>query len=135
MCPLQNKCLTPSIVYQAGITNNVNDERRVYLGLSETPFKNRHHNHVRAFNNEIHYNKTVLSKYMWDLKCNNKEAHITWTVVCKGCGNPKRNFCRLCLKDKLVIIKLPNQDILLNKRSEFINKCRHENKNLIMNVE
>ena len=53
MCLLQNKCLTPNIVYQSDITNNVDDERRVYLGLSETPFKNRYHNHVRDFNNEI----------------------------------------------------------------------------------
>ena len=135
MCPLQNKCLTPNIVYQADITNNVDDERRVYLGLSETPFKDRFRNHVRDFNNEIHYNKTELSKYVWDLKRNNKEPHITWTIVCKVYGIPKRNFCRLCLKEKLLIIKFPNQDILLNKRSEFISKCRHENKNLIMNVK
>ena len=54
MCLLQNKCLTPNIVYQSDITNNVDDERRVYLGLSETPFKNRYHNHVRDFNIEIH---------------------------------------------------------------------------------
>ena len=129
MCPLQNKCLTPNIVYQA------DDERRVYLGLSETPFKGRFRNHVRDFNNEIHYNKTELSKYVWDFKRNNKEPHITWTNVCKVYGTPKRNFCRLCLKEKLLIIKFPNQDILLNKRSEFISKCRHENKNLIMNVK
>ena len=61
MCPLQNKCLTPNIVYLAEITNNVDDERRVYLGLSETPFKDRCRNHVRDFNNEIHYNNTELS--------------------------------------------------------------------------
>ena len=135
MCPLQNKCLTPNIVYQADITKNVDDERRVYLGLSEAPFKDRYRNYVRDFNNEINYNKTELSKYVWDLKHNNKEAHMTWTVVCKVNGNPKQNFCRLCLKEKLLIIKFPNQDILLNKRSEFIRKCRHENKNLIMNVK
>ena len=52
MCPLQNKCLIPNIVYQADITNNVDDARRVYLGLSETPFKDRYHNHVRDFNND-----------------------------------------------------------------------------------
>ena len=80
-------------------------------------------------------NKTELSKYVWDLKRNNKEPHITWTIVCKVYGTPKRNFCRSCLKEKLLIIKFPNQDILLNKRSEFISKCRHENKNLIMNVK
>ena len=76
MCPLQNKCLTPNIVYQADITNNVDDERRVYLGLSETPFKDRFRNHVRDFNNEIHYNKTEFFKYVWDLKRNSKEPHI-----------------------------------------------------------
>ena len=90
MCSLQNKCLTPNIVYQADITSNVDDERRVYLGLSETPFKDRYRNHVRDFNNEIHYNKTELSKYVWDLKRNNKEPHITWTIVCKAYGTPKQ---------------------------------------------
>ena len=77
------------------------------------------------------FNKTELSNYVWDLKRNNKEPHITWTIVCKVYGIPKRNFCRLCLKEKLLIIKFPNQDIFLNKRSECINKCRHENKTLI----
>ena len=118
MSPLQNKCLTTSIAYQADITNNVDDKRRIYLGLSKTP-----RNHVREFNNEIYYNKTELSKYVWDLKRNNKEPHITWIIVYKVYGNPKRNFFRLCIKEKLLLIILfPNQDILLNKRSEFINK-------------
>ena len=59
---------------------------------------------------------------MWDLKRNNKEPHITWIIVYKVYGNPKRNFFRLCIKEKLLLIILfPNQDILLNKRSEFIN--------------
>ena len=83
----------------------------------------------------IHYNKTELSKYVWDLKRNDKEPHITWAIVCKVYGTPKQNFCRLCLKEKPLIVKFPNQYILLNKRSEFISKCRHENKNLIMNVK
>ena len=133
MCPLLNKCFTSNIVYQADITNNVDDKRRVYLGLSETPFKDRYHKHVRHFNNEIHYNRTELSKYVYDLKRNNKEPYITWTIVCKVYGTS--NFCRLSLKEKLLIIKLTDQGILLNKRSEFISKCRHENKNLIMIVK
>ena len=47
MCPLQNKCLAPNIVYQTDITNNVDEERRVYLGLSATHFKGRYRDHVR----------------------------------------------------------------------------------------
>ena len=76
MCPLQNKCLTPNIVYQAEVTNNVDNERSVNLGLSQIPFKDRYRNNVGDFNNEIHY-KTELSKYVRDLKRNNKEPHIT----------------------------------------------------------
>ena len=67
-CPLQNKCLTPNIIYQADVTNNVDEERRVYFGLAETPLKERHRNHVRDFKHEIYYNSTELSKYVWDLK-------------------------------------------------------------------
>ena len=134
-CPLQNKCLTPNIIYQADVTNNVDEERRVYFGLAETPFKERHRNHVRDFKHEIYYNSTELSKYVWDLKRSSKVPHITFKIACKVYGNPKRNFCSLCLKEKLLIIKFPNQDILLNKRSEFISKCRHVNKKLIANVK
>ena len=47
------KYLTPNIVYQADITNNVENERRVDLDLSETPFKDRYRNHVRDFNNTL----------------------------------------------------------------------------------
>ena len=49
--------------------------------------------------------------------------------------SPKLNFCRLCLIEKLLIIKFPNQDILVNKCSEFISKCRHQNKLLIGNMK
>ena len=133
MCPLQNKCFTPKIVYQADITNNVDDERRANLGLSQIPFKDRYRNNIGDFNNEIHF-KTELSKYVRDLKCDKKEPHITWTIVCKVYVTSKQNFCRLCL-NKLLIIKFSNQDILLNKPSEFINKCRQKNKKLIMNVK
>ena len=38
-CPFQNQCLTPNIVYQADVSNNVNNKKSVYLGVSETPFK------------------------------------------------------------------------------------------------
>ena len=39
--PLQNKCLTPKIVYQADVKNLTNDERNFYLVVTETPFKER----------------------------------------------------------------------------------------------
>ena len=38
-CPLQNQRLTPNIVYQADIYHNMDNEKEVYLGVSEIPFK------------------------------------------------------------------------------------------------
>ena len=45
--PLDNKCLTPMIVYQADVQNITNDERKFYLGVSQTPFKELFRNHKK----------------------------------------------------------------------------------------
>ena len=39
----------------------------------------------------------------------------------------KQNDVKLCLAEKLHIIKRSNNNVL-NKRSELVSKCRHENK-------
>ena len=36
--PLDNKCLTSNIIYEAQITNNTNHEHKKYLGAAETSF-------------------------------------------------------------------------------------------------
>ena len=46
----------------------------------------------------------------------------------------KSNYCLLCLKEKYFIINYPQEYVLLNKRSELISKCRHENKNILANI-
>ena len=46
---LDNKWLTPSIIYQAQITNNTNDEYKKYLGAAETLLKERYSNHIGHF--------------------------------------------------------------------------------------
>ena len=45
-CPLQNQRLTPKVIYQATVVNNSDDEKRVYFGASDTPFKERYRNHT-----------------------------------------------------------------------------------------
>ena len=73
----------------------MDNEKRVYLGVSETPFKERYGNHVRDSKHERYSNPTELSKYVWELKRNNKVPIITWKIARKVYGNPKHNFCRL----------------------------------------
>ena len=46
----------------------------------------------------------------------------------------KSSYCLLRLKEKYFIINYPHEDISLNKRSELIDKCRHENKNMLANI-
>ena len=38
-CPLDNKCLTAPVIYQADVMNNLDNEYKSYLGLEETTFK------------------------------------------------------------------------------------------------
>ena len=65
---LDNKCLTPNIIYESQITNNTNDEHKKYLGAVETSFKERYSNHTRDFKHKKYMKCTKLSKYIWSLK-------------------------------------------------------------------
>ena len=38
-CPLDNKCLTLQLIYQADVTNNLDDMYMYYLGFAKTTFK------------------------------------------------------------------------------------------------
>ena len=51
--------------------------------------------------------------------------------ICDGHSNISKR-CDLCLTEKLMIITA-NPDRILNKRSELISKCRHENKFYLRN--
>ena len=44
-------------------------------------------------------------------------------------------FCKLCLMEKLYILNALGDERCLNKRTEFISKCRHQNKLLLKNVK
>ena len=80
-CPLNNKCLTPNIVYEAQITNNTNVDQKRYLGASETPFKERFNNHKRDFKHKKYEKCTELSKYVWSLQSQGIIPNIKWRIV------------------------------------------------------
>ena len=51
-CPLNEKCPTNNILYQASITTNgENPKTKISYGLSETAFKLGYANHKKTFNN------------------------------------------------------------------------------------
>ena len=46
-----------------------NDEKKLYLGVSETPFKERFRNHKKEFTYKKYQNSTDLPKYMAIKRC------------------------------------------------------------------
>ena len=122
------------IVYKAVISApNTSDKK--YFGIAETSFKYRFRNHTRDFRHKKYVNSTELSKYMWKLKDEKITATIKWNIMSIVHGTPKGGVCKLCLTEKFWLLKHFNDEHLLNKKSEFISKCRHENKLLVKSVE
>ena len=91
----------------------------------------------QSFKDKKHKNHTALSSYFWDLKENhNHFPKLTWSIVrfASGYSNISKR-CLLCLHEKLLILNYHNPAELLNKRSELMAKCSHENKFLLSNYK
>ena len=123
-CPLRGSCLERSVVYKATIQHD--DQKKTYYGLAGGTFKDRYRNHVKSIKHEQYKNETQLSKYIWNLKGANKKYTLTWDIEKRSNLNVRRSgMCNLCLEEKFTIIR--NKDAL-NKRSEFMSKCRHRSR-------
>ena len=123
------------LVYQADNTYDTDDAYKYYLGLAETFFKDRYRNHTLSFSNEQEKYKAKLSKYVWSRKNENKTPIINWKIVKAIYSKARAEFCKLCLMEKLYILNALRGERCLNKRTEFISKCCHQNKLLLKNVK
>ena len=131
-CPLEGKCLSKNVVYQAKVTSN--NQTETYVGLTESEFKTWYNNHKSTFNNSNRKNSTELSKHIWQLKENNSKFTIEWSILSHASpysNNSKR--CNLCICEKFYIICKPGI-ATLNKRQELVNTCRHSSKFLLKNA-
>ena len=133
-CPLDNKCLTANIVCKAVVSAPSTPDKK-YFGIAETSFKDCFRNHKRDFRHKKYVNSTELSKYMWKLKDEKIRTNIKWNIMSIVNGTPKGGVCKLCSTEKFWLLKHCNDKNLLNKKSEFISKCRHENKLPMKSVE
>ena len=137
LCPLSNKCITESVVYQATVTikdKTTNRPPQTYVGLTENSFKTRLANHKASFNSFDKRNATELSKYVWELKNQNINYTIKWKLLKRAKPyNCASNRCNLCLWEKYFIICKPKM-ATLNKRNELVSACRHNKKILLSNI-
>ena len=132
-CPLDNKCLTESIVYRADVkASGTRQEQKFYIGLTCNSFKIRHSGHKSSFTHERYKDQTALSSYIWELKGEGAEFEIVWSIVRKvSAHRPGDKICALCLAEKVEILKGSNDPRCLNKRTELFSKCRHRNRNVL----
>ena len=132
---MENKCLTFRIVYRADVTNNKTDDHKYYYGIWDTPFKDCYENHKMSFRHRSHLIASDLSKYYWKLVDNDAVPTIRFSIAELVKGNTFINNYNICLSEKGFIIKILDDVNMLNKRSEFISKCRHINKGSLNRVK
>ena len=81
-CPLNNKCLSNSVLYRTNITSTTENYRnKIYYGISETNFKSRYANHRKSFKNRKYKTDTELSNEIWKLKEQNKNVDISLKIL------------------------------------------------------
>ena len=123
----------PSVIYQAQITNNTNDEHKKYLGAAETLLKERYSNHIGDFKPKRYMKCTQLSRYIWSLKNEGITPIVKRRTVQINNNKFSPDYCKLCLTEKIFIIKSLKDCNFLNKRLEFVSKWRYQNKLLLYN--
>ena len=130
MCPVQNKCLSESVVYQAIVkrSDGVTDS---YVGLTENSFKDRWTKHKSSFKTRNPKNASGLSRYVWKLMDDKTDFNIEWKILCKAAPfNPASGVCRLCIREKYFILFKPEMSTI-NSRNEIAGPCLHKASRLL----
>ena len=107
-------------MYRADVKNLTNDEKKFYLRVTETPFKERFGNHTRDLKHPKYSNSTEVLKYVWELKDANISPVIEWSIVTKVLSKTQLNFWILCLSEKFYRIKTLNDTTLLKKNLNWL---------------
>ena len=107
------------------------------IGATEGTIKQRIYNNNISFTKGNYASNTFLSSYIWHLKDMNISPYITWEILKLVLAYKTLRKCIICLqeKKKLPFITYQPQKTLLNKKSEILSKCRHENKHLFSHFD
>ena len=128
-CPLKNNCLTSTVIYNAYLTTKSDTTGKNYIGLKEGTFKQRNTQHKSS----LFGTETIQTARNYRSKDNNTDFTINWSILATAPAySNKRKRCHLCLTEKRYLIRAKKPS-LLNKRTELISKCRHENKFYLAN--
>ena len=102
--------------------------------MASNTFKERFTNYSASFRNSKYKESTNLSQRIWELKNNNKNFDIKWSIVASASSyNPCSKKCNLCVMEKTLILT-SEEAHPLNKTKELMNKCRHRGKFLLSSL-
>lgn len=133
-CPVDGKCLTSGVIYQATVTRHDNAEKETYIGLTENSFKTRYNGHVCSLANKEKKSATTLSEYIWKLKDGDVPYSLKWSIISKAAPySTATKKCNLCTEEKFFITYRAEMSSL-NKRNELVGACRHRKKHLLRYV-
>ena len=132
ICPVEGKCTETSTIYKATLKTQ-NQEEFKYIGLPEIPSIDIIRQHYSSFKVHDPRNSTSLSKKVKELQRKNTLFEINWKILQKSKSyTAGSEECRLCVAEIYFI--LFSADTLLNSRSAFLNKCRHNIKFKLSNT-
>ena len=105
-CPLNNECLSDSLVDKAAVSQTQSQISKHYYETCENIFKEWSNNHTTTFRNKSKQKSTELSKHIWELKWSSIQCQISWHIASRTCPYTgcTRN-CKLCLTEKFTIPK------------------------------
>ena len=136
-CPLQGKCLSNNVVYQAEVVESKVDgqeEVEKYIGCT-TDFKARWRHHRKSFNNADYKHETVLSTHIWECKQRGSSYKVSWKILDRGQPfNPVTKVCKLCVRERFWILRKPHL-ASLNHRQEIGTFCPHVRSSLLKNIK
>ena len=107
-CPVNGKCLTSSVIYEAILNINSGPkkgESYSYIGLTKDTFKKRFTGHNYSFRHKT-ANQTTLSSLHHKLNDEGSEHSVEWKIleVAKPFDGKK---CNLCYREKWWILNNP----------------------------
>ena len=130
-CPVQGKCLTRCVVYEAAVEQIPSGKTETYTGVTARSFKARLYEHRADMNKESSRIKSTLAAHVWDLKDEHIQYKVSWKLKDRATDfNPVTKKCRVCLKEKYHIM-YKTDGSTLNSRSEVFNTCRHRKQKLL----
>ena len=76
------------VINPSSNSKNRND-KKVYVGLMQSPFKQRYYDHKSSFTHAMYRDKTILSNYVWEVKNEfGIDPILKWEIV-KRCNKYK----------------------------------------------